>query len=53
MGPTNGYHSIKEAALDISAYLMNDYNLRRAHSYNNGFSPAKAEDNLNLMSGIS
>ncbi|MEL0630500.1 IS3 family transposase, partial [Psychromonas aquatilis] len=49
----NGYHSIKEAALDISAYLMHYYNLRRPHSYNNGFSPAKAEENLNLMSRIS
>jgi len=51
--PTNGYPSIKEAAQDISIYLMNYYNLRRPHSYNNGFSPAKAEENLNLMSGIS
>ena len=51
--PTNGYHSIKEAELDISTYLMNYYNWRRPHSYNNGFSPTKAEENLNLMSGIS
>ncbi len=51
--PTNGYHSIKEAEQDISSYLMKYYNWRRPHSYNNGFSPAKAEENLNLMSGIS
>ena len=51
--PTNGYRSILEAEQDISSYLMKYYNWRRPHSYNNGLSPAKAEENLNSMSGIS
>ena len=51
--PINGYHSINEAEQDISSYLMNYYNWQRPHSFNDGLSPAKVEENLNLMSGIS
>jgi hypothetical protein len=35
-----------EAQRDISFYLMDYYNLRRPHQFNNGVPPAKAEDRL-------
>jgi len=51
--PGNGYASISEAQKDISYYMMDYYNQQRPHSHNQGLSPAKAEDQLNLLSGIS
>ena len=33
--------------MDIGHYLMDYYNNRRPHSYNNGLSPAAAENKLN------
>lgn len=50
--PEQGYGSLNEAAKDISSYLMGYYNQRRPHSYNNGLTPAEAENKLNLLSGI-
>lgn len=51
--PTTGYPSMNEATRDISFYLMNYYNWQRPHTYNNGLAPARAEEQLNLQSGIS
>ena len=51
--PTTGYMTQSEAKRDISFYLMDYYNWRRPHQYNNGMPPAKAEDQPNLLSGIS
>ncbi|WP_429034037.1 integrase core domain-containing protein, partial [Aeromonas veronii] len=38
-----GYMSLREAKRDISYYLMDYYNWRRPHQYNDGIPPAKAE----------
>lgn len=51
--PTTGYMTQNEARRDISFYLMNYYNLRRPHQFNNGVPPAQAENQPNLLSGIS
>ena len=51
--PPLGYMSKTEAVKDISYYLMDYYNWRRPHQFNNGVPPAKAENPSNLMSGIS
>jgi putative transposase len=49
--PRLGYRVNHEAKMDIGHYLMDYYNNRRPHSYNNGLSPAAAENKLNLLSG--
>ena len=51
--PSLGYASIAEARRDISHYLMSYYNWERPHQHNDGVPPAKAEENLNLLSGNS
>ena len=51
--PVTGYMSKAEAQRDISFYLMDYYNWRRPHQFNDGVPPAKAEDLSNLLSGIS
>ncbi len=51
--PSWGYRSKAEAAKDISYYLMDYYNWRRPHQFNEGIPPAKAENPSNSMSGIS
>lgn len=51
--PTMGYASLLEAKRDISYYLMDYYNWQRPHTFNEGLSPAKAEDQPKLQSGIS
>ncbi len=48
-----GYASLLEAKRDISYYLMDYYNWQRPHTFNEGLSPAKAEDQPKLQSGIS
>lgn len=51
--PTSGYMTQSEAQRDISFYLMSYYNWHRPHQFNNGMPPAKAENQPNLLSGIS
>jgi putative transposase len=51
--PTTGYMNLREAKRDISYYLMDYYNWRRPHQYNDGIAPAKAEDRPNQVSGFS
>ena len=51
--PTTGYSTLLEAQKDISRYLMGYYNEYRPHTHNGGFSPVRAEEKLNLLSGIS
>lgn len=51
--PKVGYHSSVHARKDISHYLMDYYNRQRPHQHNAGLSPAKAEEQLKLLSGNS
>lgn len=51
--PALGYMTKNEAAKDLGYYLMDHYNWRRPHQYNNGVPPAKAENPPNFLSGIS
>ena len=48
--PKSGYRNIDEAKADITDYLMNYYNYRRPHSYNQGLPPAINENRLLSMS---
>ena len=50
---STGYLSAKEALRDISFYLMERYNRQRPHQYNGGMSPARAEEKLKSLSGMS
>ena len=50
--PSTWYTSFEEAKKDIGAYLMDYYNWRRPHTYNDGLSPAVVEEKLNLSSEI-
>ena len=51
--PVTGYMVLAEAKRDIGYYLMDYYNWQRPHQYNAGLSPAKAEEKLKSLSGIS
>lgn len=51
--PRLGYRNLSEAMRDVSYYLMAYYNWQRPHQFNDGFSPAKAEDLSKPVSGIS
>lgn len=51
--PTVGYMSAVLAKQDISRFLMERYNWRRPHQFNEGLPPAVAEEKLNSVSGIS
>ncbi len=50
--PSTGYHSLNEAKRDVGYYLMNYYNWERPHQFNNGLSPAKAEELAKTVSGF-
>ncbi|KAF0809710.1 transposase OrfAB subunit B [Alcanivorax sp. S71-1-4] len=51
--PPLGYRSPEAARKDVGQYLMGYYNQQRPHRHNGGLSPAKAEEKLNVVSGIS
>ena len=51
--PTVGYRAAQEAQRDISHFLMHRYNWIRPHQFNVGMAPARAEEKLNVVSGIS
>lgn len=51
--PTTGYMTGQHAQRDISQYLMHHYNWIRPHQFNDGLAPAKTEENLKTVSGIS
>ena len=51
--PYDGYSKLVQAERDIQYYLMNYYNWRRPHSYNEGVPPAVAEERLKTVSGKS
>ncbi|QBF28495.1 IS3 family transposase [Pseudomonas tructae] len=51
--PTTGYLTGQQAQRDISRYLMNHYNWIRPHQFNDGLAPAKAEEKLKTVSGMS
>jgi putative transposase len=51
--PTTGYRTAQEAQRDISQFLMYRYNWVRPHHFNGGLAPARAEEKLNIVSGIS
>lgn len=42
--PSTGYDSEAEAKRDVGKFLMNYYNWERPHQFNEGISPAKAEE---------
>ena len=50
--PPLGYRSLEAAQRDINDYFMRYYNWMRPHAANNGIPPARAEKQLNLLSGI-
>ena len=49
--PTVGYRTAQEAQRDISHFLMHRW--IRPHQFNEGLAPARAEEKLNVVSGIS
>lgn len=51
--PALGYGCESEAKRDLSLYLMDYYNWRRPHTFNNGLPPAIAENLSKPLSGIS
>ena len=51
--PSFGYRTAQEAQRDISHFLMHRYNWIRPHQFNDGLAPARAEEKLNVVSGIS
>ncbi len=51
--PSTGYMTAAEAHRDISYYLMQWYNWLRPHQFNDGATPAVAEEKLNAVSGVS
>lgn len=51
--PTTGYLTGQQAQRDISQYLMSHYNWIRPHQFNDGLAPAKAEEKLKTVSGMS
>ena len=51
--PTTGYMTGQQAQRDISQYLIHHYNWIRPHQFNDGLAPAKTEENLKTVSGIS
>ena len=51
--PTLGCHSLMDVAKDAGSYLMDYYNRRRPHTFNDGISPVVAEEKLNILSGMS
>lgn len=50
--PPLGYRSLTAAQRDINDYFMRYYNWLRPHTANNGMPPARAENQLNLLSNI-
>ena len=48
-----GLHERCASAQDIGRFLMERYNWRRLHQFNDGLAPAIAEKKLNSVSGIS
>ena len=51
--PTVGNRTAQEAQRDISHFLMHRYNWIRPHQFNDGLAPARAEEKLKVVSGIS
>ena len=51
--PTTGYMTGHQAQRDISQYLMHHYNWIRPHQFNDGLAPAKTEEKLKTVSGMS
>ncbi|MBM4206036.1 MAG: DDE-type integrase/transposase/recombinase, partial [Gammaproteobacteria bacterium] len=51
--PSAGYVNAEIAQKDISHFLMHYYNWLRPHQFNDGISPAVAEEKLNTVSGNS
>ena len=51
--PSVGYMSAALANQDIGRFLMQRYNWRPPHQFNEGLAPAVAEEKLNAVSGIS
>lgn len=52
-GEIQGYMSAALAKQDIGRFLMERYNRRPSHQFNQSLAPAVAEEKLNAVSGIS
>lgn len=50
--PTIGDMTTQETQRDISHFLMHRYNWVRPHQFNGGLAPTRAEEKLNVVSGI-
>ena len=48
-----GYRSIDESGKEVGLYLMSCYNWQRAHTANDGTTPAMAGEKFDLLSEIS
>ena len=48
-----GRFTAQEAQRDISHFFMHRYNWIRPHQFNDGLAPARAEEKLKVVSGIS
>lgn len=51
--PTTGYLTGQQAQREIGQYLMGHYNWIRPLQFNDGLAPAKAEEKLKTMPGMS
>lgn len=51
--PSVGYRTMQLAQRDITHYLMHRCNWVQSHQFNSGLAPVLAEENLNIVSGIS
>lgn len=51
--PTTAYLTGQQAQRDIGQYLMGHYNWIRPHQFNDALAPAKAEEKLKTVSGMS
>ncbi|MBD3584119.1 hypothetical protein HHX48_00005 [Salinimonas sp. HHU 13199] len=50
--PLTGYRSPNEAKRDVGYYLMNYYNWKRPHQFNDGLLSAEAEELAKKVSGF-
>ncbi|CAI8762605.1 hypothetical protein EMIT0P171_160009 [Pseudomonas sp. IT-P171] len=53
MDTDRGYRNAQEAQRDTSHFLMHRYNWIRPHQFDDGFAPARADEKLSVVSGIS
>ena len=50
--PPLGYETVEVAREDLGRYLLGYYNWKRPHQANGGLAPARAEQQLKMVSGF-